>query len=214
MSKQCGLQDSKTNIAVGLEYNVKRFIPQNQAHLFIGKNFKGGYGWIFPLKNKRAIAGIASFNRAMITRIKDVFDAILAGPQMNTLIKKDNDRPYGGTIPITRVKKRFVYKNMIAIGDSISQVNPLVGEGYRFVLEAGRIATPYILNALKNNNMQLLKGYEQEWNKTFYKSYKISKSIQRIANAASMNDITADAAVGLVSLASNALFSKFLRGFT
>lgn len=48
-------------LATGVEYNVKYLGNPSEGHLLMGKVYQGGYGWIFPFKDERAIIGVASF---------------------------------------------------------------------------------------------------------------------------------------------------------
>lgn len=212
LSRKLGLQAQKIKIATGLEYNVRYHAPEHQAHLFIGKDFLGGYGWIFPLGQNRAIFGYGTFSGNHKTHLKETLDRIITTEPLKTLVTKDNAVPYGGTIPITEVKTRFVYKNVVCIGDSVSQVHPLVGEGYRFVLEAGLIAAPHILKALATGALEHLTGYELDWNKKFQRSYKKGKLLQKIADIGSRNDILSDALALAVKMVSGERFNRVLKG--
>lgn len=210
-SRKFGLQDEHLNIASGLEYNAKYFGPQYQSHLFIGNLFRGGYGWIFPFGNNRAIVGYGSSNEIVRSHLKDKLNAMLEIPFIKKLVKKDNDELSGGTIPVD-IKTKFVYKNVLCIGDSVSQVNPIVGEGHRFILEAGLMAAPAIQQAILQNNPELLHGYEIDWNKKFYKDYIWSKRGQVFANKLSKHDILSDIATLFLATKRNSTFVNLLAG--
>jgi len=63
LSKKVGLQEQNPPIALGVEYNVKYKGSVNEIHLLIGKTYEGGYGWIFPLQEDRAIIGFGTFDK-------------------------------------------------------------------------------------------------------------------------------------------------------
>lgn len=210
-SKRFGLQDKKPHIATGLEYNVEYYGPQYQSHLFIGKLYQGGYGWIFPCGKNRAILGYGSFNDAVRSQLKDRLDKMFEIPSIKSLVKKDNSTLYGGTVPID-VKTKFVHKNVLCIGDSVSQVNPIVGEGHRFIMEAGLIAAPVIHRALTEGKPELLGQYEAEWRKEFYKDYQRSKKGQVLADKLSGNDFLADLGVLFLASKRNSTFVNLLAG--
>jgi digeranylgeranylglycerophospholipid reductase len=42
------------------------------------------------------------------------------------------------------------------VGDSVSQVNPVVGEGYKFIFESAIFASKAICQSLKNEDVNLL----------------------------------------------------------
>ncbi len=199
LSKRIGLQDKKLKLAEGVEYNVKYFGPEHRAYLFIGSAFSGGYGWIFPVGNGRAIVGYGTFNKKMFDQLKQKLDGMVSSSPVKELVQKDNDKFNGYSLPVTSVKNKFVSKNIVCVGDSVSQVNPLVGEGYRFILKSGLIAAKYVQQAIANKNLELLKGYEVEWNEKFYSIYKKSKKLQRLANLASKSDLLCDMATWIMS---------------
>ncbi len=212
LSKRVGLQDKKTDIAVGVEYNAEYTGPQNQSHLFIGKAFKSGYGWIFPLGNRRAIVGYGSFHKESVVNLKKMLDVAVHEEPVRSLIHLDSEKTYGGTIPITDVKKKFVYKKVVCIGDSVSQVNPLVGEGYRFVMEAGLMAAPCIKRAIDEGSLTILNEYGNSWNKKFGHAYERAKFFQRIMNLVSKNDFISDTVTRFMSRVGDARFQRGLAG--
>lgn len=211
LSKKVGLQDKKHKIAVGIEYNVKYLGSEHQAHLFIGKGFKGGYGWIFPLGKGRAIIGYGTFHKGSIAKLKLKLNAVMSADSVRNLVEKDNEIIQGGIIPITSVKNKFVYKNIICIGDSVSQINPLLGEGYRFIMQSVLIAAPYIQQSVKSKNIGLLKKYEKEWSNKFEDSYLKAKKWQRFFSIISYSNFLSDIFVRLAGKLSDEKFEKFLK---
>ena len=133
-------------------------------------------------------------------------------PFIKNMIVIDNRKVYGGTIPMTEVKTKLVYKNVLCVGDSVSQVNPLVGEGYRFVIESGFIAAPYVLKAIQENNDELLHGYETEWSKVFYKKYHRGLRLQKFADKVSKSDFISDIVNLFVATKTKSSFTDFLSG--
>lgn len=212
LSKRFDLQDKNPHIATGLEYNVEYLGPQYQTHLFIGKLYQGGYGWIFPFGENRAILGYGSFNPSVRSELKKRLDAMLETDIIKKLVKKDIEELNGGTIPITDVKTKFVYKNVVCIGDSVSQVNPIVGEGHRFIMEASLFAIPYINDAVITNNYEGLHRYEDDWSKVFYKDYVWSKKMQVLADRASKKDILSDILTLFLAMKRTSTFMHLLAG--
>lgn len=212
LSKNIGLQSKKVKHATGLEFNVKYKGKPDEAHLFIGKTYKGGYGWIFPLKNKRAIVGFGTFDNDKIGNLKKEFEEILETPKIKNLVEKDNNIAEGGSIPLTPVLKKFIDKNLICVGDSVSQVNPIVGEGYKFIFESAIMASKAINDALKENNFQKLCSYEEIWKSRFYKNYVRSKKKQDLLINYSKNDFLMDLTMFLLNLRPNIKNIKSLSG--
>jgi digeranylgeranylglycerophospholipid reductase len=194
-SKKSGLQDKTTKLAVGLEYNVKYCGNPHEAHFYIGKDFQGGYGWIFPLKNQRAIIGFGSFENLVIKEIKKRLNNMLTIEKIANLVEKDNDLAEGGSIPITDVKSKFVQGNLICVGDSVSQVNPIVGEGYRYIFKSASLASKAIDKAIRYDDDAYLKEYEVKWSKEFKNKYRIAKKLQITLDKFSKNDLLIDLGV-------------------
>jgi digeranylgeranylglycerophospholipid reductase len=203
LSKKVGLIPKVTDLATGVEYNVKYLGNDNELHLLIGKDYKGGYGWIFPLKNKRAIIGFGTFDKGMIKGLKDNLHSILELPNIKKLVLKDNDIIEGGSIPITPVLDKFVKGNLVCVGDSVSQVNPIVGEGYKFIFESAVMASKAIDEALLKGDLKLLNNYENEWRKRFSANYKRSKTAQERIFSLSKKDFLTDIGMILSKFRSN-----------
>lgn len=212
LSKKTGLMPLETGLATGVEYNVKYLGKNNEAHLMIGKKYKGGYGWIFPLKNQRAIIGFGTFDNSMVKGLKNQLNSILEIPLIKTLVLKDNDRAEGGSIPITPVIEKFVLHNLLCVGDAVSQVNPIVGEGYKFIFESAIFASKAISESLKKDDIELLLQYESDWKNRFLDNYKRSKKAQERIFSMSKNDILTDIGILLSKLRANHKNVKSLSG--
>ena len=72
-------------------------------------------------------------------------------PNIKKLVEKDNEKVEGGSIPITPVIDKFIHQNLVCVGDSVSQVNPVVGEGYKFIFESAIMASKAISKSLQEN---------------------------------------------------------------
>ena len=212
ISKKVGLREQKVELATGVEYNVKYLGNPNEIHLLSGKVYQGGYGWIFPLKNNRAIIGFGTFNEEIVKQLKQRLNEILELPLIKKLVVKDNEKVEGGSIPITPVLEKFVLHNLVCVGDSVSQVNPMVGEGYKFIFEAALMASKAIHKSLENDNNIHLKEYETEWKNRFLANYKRSKSAQQRVFRYSNNDYVMDLALLLSRLRSNKRIINSLSG--
>jgi digeranylgeranylglycerophospholipid reductase len=116
-------------------------------------------------------------------------------------IIKDNDKVEGASIPITPVLEKFVINNLVCVGDSVSQVNPIVGEGYKFIFEAALMASKAIHKSLEEEDINLLNEYELEWKNRFSANYKRSKNTQERFFKYSQNNLLMDYAL---------LISKFV----
>ena len=204
ISKKVGLLGDDYKLATGVEYNVKYLGDPNEMHLLIGKTYEGGYGWIFPLKNERAIIGFGTIDDKITKGLKGRLEKIIQLPKIKKLVVKDNDIVEGGSIPITPVLEKFVLNNLVCVGDSVSQVNPIVGEGYKFIFEASIMASKAIKNSLDQDDLSLLSGFEKDWKDRFLANYKRSKIAQsRIFSSFSRSDVLTDLGIILSKFRSN-----------
>ncbi|MFK5890512.1 MAG: NAD(P)/FAD-dependent oxidoreductase [Flavobacteriaceae bacterium] len=212
ISKKVGLIEQKTNLATGVEYNVKYLGKPNEAHLFIGKTYEGGYGWIFPLKNGRAIIGFGTLDNKIVKELKPRLNKILDLPVIKKLVIKDNDNVEGGSIPVTPVLKKFVINNLVCVGDSVSQVNPIVGEGYKFIFESALMASKAINKSLDKNDLNYLSEYESNWKKRFLKNYERAKRSQEKIFKYTKKDYLVDFAILGLKLRSDKRILRTLSG--
>ncbi len=213
LTHRYGLMDKHPQFALGVEYNVRYKDRQDCAHLFYGENFREGYGWIFPLGGERAIVGFGSLQQKPAgMSLRQFFERILALPVITNLIEKDNDDIQGGAFPISDVKTKFFSGNVVGIGDSVSQGSPLLGEGYRFILEAASIAAPHLISYLANGDQQDLQRYEREWNDTYAQLFHRHKKLQRLALRGSRNDLLADTLSLMMKTKRSKTFGKLISG--
>ena len=180
LSRMLGLQEKTFPLAVGLEYDVAYTGDPHEVIFFIGPEYAGGYGWIFPLGNNRAIVGFGTFNPTIRSNLKQGLSAIIEDKRVKKFIEIDDQTTYGGNIPITAVNTTMYKNNVVCVGDSVSQVNPLVGEGYKFIMDSAIIAVDAILKALSANDLSLLKNYENEWKQANKVHYLNSKKLQTL----------------------------------
>lgn len=61
ISKKAGLRCKNGDLATGVEYNVQYLGNPKEMFLLIGKEYHGGYGWLFLLKDRRVIIGLGTF---------------------------------------------------------------------------------------------------------------------------------------------------------
>ena len=215
LTRRFGLLPKKDEVwATGIEYNVKYKRPQNEAHLFYHSLFKSGYGWIFPLENGRAIFGYGTFEKPGELKMKSRFELIRKDPVVASLVEFDNDKLQGGVFPVTDVVTKFTYRNVLGIGDSVSQGSPLVGEGYRFIIDASLLAVPAVINALKSGDNEKLLEYDNLWNKKFGDMFRRHKKLQKLALRGCDNDFLGDILTLLLKTKRASTFQKLLAGDT
>jgi flavin-dependent dehydrogenase len=86
---------------------------------------------------------------------------------------------HGSTLKYSKGLKDIYYKdNLIAIGDAVSTVNFLGGEGIRHAMYSAEVACKHIKNYL-NNDLSSFRGYQREVRRNFYVRWKLSEILGR-----------------------------------
>jgi digeranylgeranylglycerophospholipid reductase len=212
LSKKVGLQDKNPKIGVGVEYNVHYTGDPHKAIFFLGGDISGGYGWVFPLGKNRAIVGFATMDNSVRKDIDTAFKRVLENEHIRGDIKIDDRKKHGGTLPITDVKTQFVKSNLVCVGDSVSQYNPIVGEGYVFILDSATMASKAIIRSLESDNLEILHEYEKEWLEKYDSYYRYAKLLQRALVRATKRDLTADIGMFFLKTKSSETINKIISG--
>jgi len=85
-----------------------------------------------------------------------------------------------GLIPNDGLSRKTVYNNLIMVGDSAGQANPLVLEGIRYAIKFGRVAGKVSSQALKSGKTDemALMSYEENWRKEIESKLKSAGKVQ------------------------------------
>jgi len=183
----------------GMEYIMTK-IPKelNTAiALYFGSGYANrGYSWIFPMNgNRDAKVGTAMFEpmpkgKNLESMQEQFINAFPYFKDMEPVeIHAGAARADGGV-------KNHVYKNIVLVGDSAHQINPMFGEGIRHALQAGRIAAGVIdewLNMPDTTERKLKEKYEKAWNRTYGATWRFSHALMR--HALNFDDKQWDAAI-------------------
>ena len=203
LSRKIGLAPTDVVKAVGCEYLVPLKTEINTADLFVGSDFKGGYGWIFPMNDKEAIVGWGSLLPKTFPHVEEYLKDMW---KIDRVADRCELKPLRKDVAVFRTGmplKKFHSGNLVIIGDTALQGNPLVGEGIRFVMDASRMAA----NAIKKKNLDI---YDEQWLKKYYVSYKLGFKMQRRIVDASKDDKRLDFAVRRLKRMKNDDFRRLL----
>jgi len=158
----------------------------NALTFFLGyKWMPKGYSWIFPMGENRLKvgAGIVNLEHEYVKEMKPlkhyiqlIIDQYIQ-PEDYRIIER-----HGGTVRYSSgLNDRYMRENVIAIGDAVSTINFLGGEGIRHAMQSADIAVGYIEKYLMGVNStgttQIFKGYQQEMHQVFLKSWTISEKL-------------------------------------
>lgn len=167
----------------GIEYLVEVDEADYQRHadaltFFLGyKWMPKGYSWIFPMEPNRLKVGAGIINaehhfvkqtEPLKHYIHLILDEYMQLPHYKLV------EVHGSTLKYSRGLQDIYYRdNVIAIGDAVSTVNFLGGEGIRHAMQASEIASRHIQNYLDGKSS--FKDYQTEMHKVFLRTWNLSE---------------------------------------
>ena len=89
---------------------------------------------------------------------------------------------YKGFIPIFNEENLLVNKRAILIGDAASQIKPTSGGGLLMAFDACKLAIEPIINAVEKDDIELLKDYQNQFNKKYLKEINYQFRVQKTLN--------------------------------
>ena len=184
VSKSMGFVNQWKRFGVGAEYEVKAENVDPQTWwLMVGQKYSpAGYAWIFPTSESTVRIGVGvgkpESSVDPTERLKEIIN-LKMGP-INKLGKITPIEFHYGLIPNEGLSRKTVYNNLILVGDSAGQANPLVLEGIRYAIRFGRIAGEVAARAIKSGktNESSLLPYETTWRKEIESKIKSAGKVQ------------------------------------
>ena len=169
--KAMGIATQWKRFGAGAEYEVRaENVDPHTWWLMVGQQYSpAGYAWIFPLGNNvvRVGVGIGKPESSVdpTQRLKEIMEKKL-GP-ISKLGKMTPIEFHYGLIPNDGLSRKTVFNNLILVGDSAGQANPLVLEGIRYAIKFGRVAGKVSADAIESGNTDkgALETYEKNWKK-------------------------------------------------
>lgn len=165
----------------GIEYLIELSQNDYQKYsqdliFFLGHRWMPrGYSWIFPMGNNRLKVGSAQLNRShewvnQTKTLRSYLELLLTDYLTEIPYKIINH--HGGMLKYCSGLEDIYYQdNIIAIGDAVSMVNMLGGEGIRHGMENANIAAGYIQDYLSGKitnfaeyRQEIKQTYTQTWN--------------------------------------------------
>jgi len=141
------------------EMLIEGFDP-DLIHLWFGNEVAPrGYVWVFPKDEDRANVGIG-INSDNPQTAKYYLDKWL---EENKILARKILEVNVGVVPVGGFVKELAKDNVLVVGDAARQVNPMHGGGMAEAMEAGTIASKWIVKALEEENLSLLQNYTKEW---------------------------------------------------
>jgi flavin-dependent dehydrogenase len=174
---------------VGIEYLIA--VPevdyqkyQDNLVFFIGHKWSPkGYGWIFPMDNQQLKIGAAWLEgeHPYIDEVKPLKSYITQIIQTYMNLSKYDIIDIHGSILEYSLNLQDIYyqePNIIAIGDAVSTVNFLGGEGIRYAMKGAEIACQYMEEYLQGKSSSFAP-YQQRMQEYFQPKWNLSDRLSR-----------------------------------
>jgi digeranylgeranylglycerophospholipid reductase len=150
-------------------------VPTDRGQFYF--HVPGGYVWIFPKSKTTANVGIGIAGHLSGEKnAKAYLDEFVAEKFPNAAITYS----VAGGVPTATMLKKPYADNVMIVGDSARQVNPITGGGIVQVMIAGAIAGKTAAEAVKKNDFseKVMKSYAKEWSKILGKNQKFMHNIK------------------------------------
>lgn len=188
LSSQLGLIDRKQSPhMVGLEYEVSGTYKTEQKMLFQFNHdyAPGGYAWVFP-------GGDGVF-KVGVCWVKHQAKRFAHDPDLNDYLERwiDDDNRWAvdevrdvhaGDAYTRPVSWKRSVDGLVAVGDSVATLSPMLGEGIRPGMNSADMAAPIVKEGLEDNDVSRnqLKQYDQAWNSERGASWQLQQIISRL----------------------------------
>ncbi len=184
VAKSLGLVSQWKRFGAGAEYEaVVENVDSETWWLMVGQEYSpAGYAWIFPLGNNTVRIGVGvgkpESNVDPTERLKEIIEK-RQGP-IKSLGKITPVEFHYGLIPNDGLSRKTVYDNLILVGDSAGQANPLVLEGIRYAIRFGRVAGEVAAKAASTGDTseKALTPYEEIWKKAIFAKISSASRVQ------------------------------------
>ena len=184
VAKELGYVEQWKKFGVGAEFEVKtEKLEYDNWWLMVGQEYSpAGYAWIFPTSKNTARIGVGigkpDSDVDPTAKLNELIDKKL-GP-VKDLGEIEKIEFHYGLIPNEGLSRKTVYDNVILVGDSAGQANPLVLEGIRYAIRFGEVAGRVAAMAIKNGNTseKELMPYENEWKKAILSKINSAVKVQ------------------------------------
>ncbi len=184
LARKVGLRGAFGRVGIGIEHELLApSYDQREAVLCVGRQVADrGYGWIFPHGDGHVRVGVGVLRpdsavdpRALLGRLM-TSDSLAEGLRGATVVES-----HTGVIPGEPLRQALSAPGLILAGDSASQASPLVGEGIRYAIRAGRLAGEVAAGALKagDTSARALGTYDRAWHRQFGREMAVSDWLNR-----------------------------------
>ena len=215
IGKATGLASQWKRFGAGAEYEAYvEKIDSKTWYLMVGQNYSpAGYAWVFPIGENKARIGVGVGKpESQADATQRLMELLEKRPKpLDEMGKIVPVEFHYGLIPNEGLRPVTVDDNLILVGDSAGQANPLVLEGIRYAIEFGRKAGEVAANAVKSGDTskKSLKPYEESMRKAI--GSKIASAIKVQYRWLGLSDEEWDKEIGIIDDLSAEEFLDFVK---
>lgn len=173
LATKAGVRGPFRRMGVGAELDLlaPRY-DQAEALLIVGRQVAPrGYAWAFPRGDGRVRVGVGVLRPDTELDPKALLDRLVRQhPLLAHGLRDAQPLEYHtGVIPSEALGARLSGAGLIAAGDSAAQASPLLGEGIRYAVRAGRLAGEIAARAVADGDASAdaLSGYDRAWRRRY-----------------------------------------------
>ncbi|MEW6533807.1 MAG: geranylgeranyl reductase family protein [Thermodesulfobacteriota bacterium] len=144
----------------GVQVEAPLARPLNKTMVFLSRDLKGGYGWLFP-KGNVANVGLGVGSEPDLSPRK-LLERLIYMLMSRGLIRPGRLSQTAGLIPVSGMRPTLVFNNVVFCGDAAGLTHPITGAGVPQAVSSGDLAGRAIAAALKTRDRAHLKSYENE----------------------------------------------------
>ena len=173
ISEQLNMMNKKVGQkAVGKEYEVSGSLAFNSFLIAFDHTYApGGYAWVFAAGEKTFKIGVCWVNS--LHKEHRQTDSLTIDDYIQRLMNADDrwvvdtiEDHHSGKAIIDNTTNKRVENNALAIGDAVSDINPLLGECIRPVMESAVLASNATIKAIGDGEIKHLMTYSKKWNQS------------------------------------------------
>ncbi len=157
-------------------------IINNYVDTYLLEEILPGFIWMIPIGDNLYRVGL--FSTHSHKRQDEILTGFLNDNFYYEIIEK-----YKGFIPVFSGNNGIVKDRAILIGDAAGQIKPTSGGGLLMAFDACRIACKYITESVRKDDLDILKGYQKEFNKKYSKEFNYQFKVQKTLNILSDEDL-------------------------
>jgi digeranylgeranylglycerophospholipid reductase len=186
LAESLGLFDRSTaQRGIGKEFEVRgRYDLDAMLFRFDHEAAPGGYAWTFPAGDGVFKAGVCWIDDFFATReVEDeaiVDDYVRAWLDADPRWEAESVRAVhaGEAVSNNSINRRAV-DGLLAVGDAVSSINPLFGEGIRPGMESASMAADVAIPAVRSGDVSRdrLLAYERRWNAEKGRNWRVQRIV-------------------------------------